>query len=151
MTQLSVSVQRARPFAGLPARSTLRRWIGLAFESGVHGRRTRSARLLLRFVDAREGRALNRTWRGRDYATNVLTFDYERGRQLSADVVLCYPVIRREAREQGKTFRAHLAHLVLHGVLHAQGFDHQRAADAKRMEKREVALLSRLRIENPYA
>lgn len=147
MTRLRLSVQYARPFAGLPARATLRRWVRLALE----GEPTHSARLLLRFVDTREGRALNRAYRRRDCATNVLTFDYARSPELSADVVLCYPVIRREASTQGKSLRAHLAHLVLHGVLHAQGFDHQHAADAKRMEKREIALLARLRISDPYA
>jgi probable rRNA maturation factor len=147
VTRLSLSVQCARPFDGLPARSTLRRWVQLAFD----GRRVAAAELSLRFIDTREGRRLNRTYRRRDHATNVLTFDYARGRRVVADIVLCVPVVRAEAKLQHKSFRAHLAHLVLHGVLHAQGFDHQRADDAKRMEKREIALLARLGIEDPYA
>lgn len=130
----------------LPARATLRRWLLLGLE--------RDARIALVFVGTRAGRTMNRNFRGRDYATNVLTFAYDDAPRtsapISADIVLCLPVLRREARERGRTLRAHLAHLVLHGVLHAQGYDHQTPRDAARMEAREIALLRRLRIGNPY-
>jgi probable rRNA maturation factor len=142
MKRLALSVQGADAFAALPARSTLRRWILAALE--------RDAQLTLRFVSAREGRRLNRDFRGKDNATNVLTFDYARRPVIEADIVICVPVVRKEARAQRKSLRAHLAHLVIHGTLHAQGFDHLRTADACRMEKREVELLTRLHIADPY-
>ncbi|MDH4115641.1 MAG: rRNA maturation RNase YbeY, partial [Burkholderiaceae bacterium] len=93
---------------------------------------------------------LNRDYRGKDYPTNVLTFDYARAPVVRADIVLCIPVVRREARERRKPFRAHLAHLVVHGVLHAQGHEHERAADARAMEAREIGILEKLRIGDPY-
>lgn len=142
MTRLALSVQGADAFADLPARRTLRRWIVAALEC--------DARLTLRFVGAREGRRLNRDFRGRDHATNVLTFDYARRPRVEADIVICVPVARREARAQGKSLRAHLAHLLIHGTLHAQGYDHLRKTDAQRMERREIVLLGALGIPNPY-
>jgi len=90
-----------------------------------------------------EGRRLNRVYRGADHATNVLAFD-------SGDIVLCHPVVVREARRQGKTLRAHYAHLVVHAMLHLQGYRHQRPRDARRMEKREIAILARLGHPDPY-
>jgi probable rRNA maturation factor len=141
--RLALSVHGRDAFAGLPARRTLRRWVQLALE--------RDAEVALRFVGAREGQRLNRVFRGRDYATNVLTFDYAQRPRVVADIAICVPVVRREAREQGKTFRAHLAHLVIHGTLHAQGYDHRRPKQAQAMEAREVELLARLRIPSPYA
>ena len=140
--RLALVLQNGDAFAGLPHRSTLRRWIRATL--------VRDARVTLRFVDAREGRALNRRYRGRDYPTNVLTFVYDEVAPLTGDLVLCVPVVRREAQEQGKGFRAHCAHLVIHGMLHLQGFDHERDADARRMEAREVRLLSRLGYADPY-
>jgi probable rRNA maturation factor len=140
--RLRLTVVGAPAHADLPARATLRRWLGMALETG--------AELSLVFVDARSGRRLNREFRARDYATNVLTFAYEQQPRILADIVLCVPVVRREAREQGKTFRQHLAHLVLHGALHAQGYDHERPRDARKMQAREIALLARLRIPDPY-
>ncbi len=142
MTRLALSVQDAEAFADLPARRTLRRWIAAALE--------RDATLTLRFVGAREGRRLNRTFRGRDYATHVLTFSYAQRPRAEADVVICVPVVRREARAQRKPLRHHLAHMVIHGTLHAQGYDHDRASDARRMERREIALLDACGIPNPY-
>ena len=139
----------------LPARSTLRRWLARAL--------ARDAIVNVRFVDTAEGRRLNRTFRGRDYATNVLTFGYETpalppdaGRRaapppLTGDIVLCVPVLRREARAQRKTLRAHCAHLLVHGALHLSGYDHESAKDAKVMEALEVELLDSLGYDNPYA
>ena len=140
--RLQLTIQGRENFAGLPARATLRRWAHLALE--------RDARLAMRFVGMREARALNRQFRACDYATNVLTFDYESAPVVRADVVLCVPVIRREAHEQGKSFRRHLAHLVIHGVLHAQSYEHRTRVQARRMEDRERGLLSKLRIPDPY-
>ena len=139
---LTLSIQGQSQFDGLPARNTLVRWILAALE--------RDAELTVRFVGAAEARKLNREYRGRDYATNVLTFDYAHAPIVRADIVLCVPVIKREAREQRKPFRQHLAHLTVHGVLHAQGHAHDRAGDARRMEGREVQILAELGIEDPY-
>ncbi|MEW5882365.1 MAG: rRNA maturation RNase YbeY [Pseudomonadota bacterium] len=140
--RLALSIHGRERFAGLPAPRTLRRWVQLALE--------RDAEIAVSFVDARAGRRLNRAFRGRDYATNVLTFDYAQRPRVVADIAICVPVVRREAREQGKTVRAHLAHLVIHGTLHAQGYDHRRRAEARLMEAREVELLAKLRIADPY-
>ena len=123
----------------------------------------RDARVTLRFVGGAEGRRLNAGYRGGDSATNVLTFVYDdaipvrvrstdRGALgLAGDVVICVPVLRREARARGIPLRAHCAHLVIHGTLHLQGYDHQRDADAALMEARETALLRRLRYPDPYS
>src|SRR5690606_21928837 len=99
------------------------------------------AEVTLRIVGAREGRALNRAYRGRDYATNVLSFPYGRG---SGDIVLCHPVVAREARAQKKSVAAHYAHLVVHGLLHLAGHDHAKPAQARRMEREEARRLRRL-------
>jgi probable rRNA maturation factor len=127
---------------GLPRRPTLRRWVQIAQE--------RDLAVTLRFVGRREGRRLNARFRGRDSATNVLTFVYDDVVPLAGDIVLCVPVLAREASSQGKTLRAHCAHLVIHGMLHLQGYDHQQRADAARMEARETALLRALRYPDPY-
>jgi probable rRNA maturation factor len=127
---------------GVLLRSRVARWIRAALEA--------PAEITVRIVDADEGRELNRSYRGQDHATNVLTFDYQREPVIVADLVLCAPVVEREAEEQGKTIDAHYAHLLVHGALHAQGFDHERAADAEKMEAREVALLAELGYRDPY-
>jgi len=142
MAELRLAVQGRARFEGLPARTTLARWVGRSLE--------RDAEITLRFVGAAEGRRLNRDFGGRDHATNVLTFDYRRAPAVQADIVLCVPVIRREAREQGKAPRDHLAHLVVHGVLHAHGYRHDSGRDAARMQRREVELLAALGIADPY-
>ena len=137
---LHLALQRGRGVAALPlGRSRLRRLVLAALEA--------DAELTLRFVAMAEGRSLNAAYRGRDDATNVLTFAYADG---AADIVLCVPVIRREAREQKKVFEHHLAHLVIHGVLHAQGYDHDVPEAAHRMEAREISLLRRFRVADPY-
>ena len=132
-----------RPWA--PGPSSLRRWAKLA----AGGRR---GELGIRVVGSRESRALNERWRGRAKPTNVLSFPASPGlggRQIG-DLVVCAPVIAREAREQGKPLASHWAHMIVHGTLHLLGFDHERAADAKRMEGRERALLARIGIADPY-
>jgi probable rRNA maturation factor len=136
-----LTIQGRADFDGLPAPGTLRRWVRRALQS--------DAELTLRFVGAREGRQLNRDFRRRDYATNVLTFGYALA-PVQADIVLCVPVVVREARAQRKPLRAHFAHLVIHGVLHAQGHQHDNAADAARMERLETRLLAGLGYPDPY-
>jgi probable rRNA maturation factor len=124
------------------ARSKVGRWVRAALAA--------PAEITLRIVGEDEGRALNKGYRGKDYATNVLTFDYQRTPVVVADVVLCAPVVAREARAQRKTIEAHYAHLIVHGTLHAQGFDHERVADAKKMQARESELLVALGFADPY-
>lgn len=140
--RLALRLQVAAAAADLPSRSTLRRWVQRALEC--------EAQITLRFVGSAEGRRLNRLYRGKDYATNVLTFCYCGPPAVEADIVLCLPVLRREARAAGRRPRAHLAHLVVHGVLHAQGYEHERQREAARMQRREVELLASLRIADPY-
>jgi probable rRNA maturation factor len=130
----SVTVQYAVPRRGVPSPALLRKWARIAA----------SSRVTLRVVGEREGRSLNRTFRKIDRATNVLSFH-------TGDIVLCHPVIRREALAQGKSLAAHYAHLVVHGVLHLRGYAHERKRDAARMEAREIRLLRRLGVRNPYA
>ena len=109
------------------------------------------AEITVRIVGEDEGRALNQGYRQKDYATNVLTFDYAQEPVVMADLVLCAPVVAREAKEQGKTLAAHYAHLLVHGALHAQGWDHETsAADAEEMEAYEVEILAGLGFKNPY-
>ncbi len=109
------------------------------------------AEITVRIVGADEGQALNRDYRKKDYATNVLTFDYAQEPLVMADLVLCAPVIEREAKEQGKSLQAHYAHLLVHGALHAQGWDHETSeADALEMEAYEVEILAELGFDNPY-
>jgi probable rRNA maturation factor len=140
---LALAVQYAAAPSGLPVRSTIRRWARAALEG--------PACVTVRFVGGREGRALNARYRGKDYATNVLTFVYDDVEPLSGDLVLCAPVLRREARQQRTTLTAHCAHLVVHGMLHLQGFDHERPRDAARMEAREARVLGALGYSDPYA
>ncbi len=134
-------MQYAAPRAGLPARRSIARWVEAALE--------RPATLTVRFVGRAEGRALNRLYRRKDYATNVLTFVYHDA-PLAGDIVLCAPVVAGEARRDGRTLAAHYAHLVVHGVLHLQGWDHERARDAAAMERHETALLAVLGYADPY-
>ena len=129
--------------AALP-RHKVARWIRHALAA--------DAEITVRVVDIEEGRALNRDYRQKDYATNVLTFDYTREPFVTADLVLCAPVVEQEAREQGKTLQAHYAHLLVHGTLHAQGWDHETSqADAEEMEAYEIEILAGLGLPNPYS
>ncbi len=142
MPALRLSVQGHNRFARLPARATLARWISAALD--------RDAEIVLRFVDAREGRRLNREFRGKDYATDVLTFGYSQAPVVQADLVICPAVVRSAARELRRPFRDRLAHLVVHASLHALGYDHDRPAAARAMEAREVAVLAALGYGDPY-
>ncbi len=109
------------------------------------------AEITVRIVGEEESRELNKGYRKKDYATNVLTFDYAQEPVVMADLVLCAPVVAREAKEQGKTLAAHYAHLLVHGALHAQGWDHETSkADAEKMEAYEVEILAGLGVRNPY-
>jgi probable rRNA maturation factor len=144
--KLTLSLQYADPRARAHVtRADARRWVQAALLA--------PAELTLRFVDAEEGRALNRDYRGKDYATNVLTFAYtedEDAEVTQADIILCTDVLEKEAAEQGLAIAAHAAHLVVHGVLHAQGYDHEDDAEAAEMEALEVDILAGLGLPNPY-
>ena len=128
--------------ATLP-RHKVARWIRAALEA--------PAEITVRIVGAEEAQALNRDYRQRDYATNVLTFDYSHAPVVVADLVLCAPVVQREAKEQRRALEAHYAHLLLHGTLHAQGHDHENEAEARVMEARESELMRSLGFADPYA
>lgn len=152
--RLRLAVQYALEASGLPDRTQLRRWAQAAL--------LQDAEVTLRFVDAAEGRRLNRDYRGKDYATNVLTFAYDSPlppnpspltplpSPLTGDIVLCAPVVEREAAEQGKPCEAHYAHLVVHGLLHLQGYDHEDEGEATAMEAVESFILRRLGYPDPY-
>jgi probable rRNA maturation factor len=148
--KLALSVQYPDPrLQATLTRPLLRRWVQAALLG--------PAELTIRFVDADEGRSLNHGYRAKDYATNVLTFAYNEGAELAedeptrADIVLCTDVLEREAGEQGKTVEEHAAHLVVHGVLHAQGYDHEHDDDANEMEHLERDILEALGYPDPYA
>ena len=141
---LQLSLQFADPaHRGLLPRHRVARCLRAALQS--------DAELTVRIVGEEEGRALNRDHRGKDYATNVLTFAYEQSPVVLADLVLCAPVVEREAAAAGIDIPAHYAHLLVHGTLHAQGWDHLRAAEARRMEAREGAIMLALGFADPYA
>ena len=137
-------LDHAAPHRAALPRHKVARWIRHALAD--------DAEITVRIVDLDEGRALNRDYRKKDYATNVLTFDYAHAPVVVADLVLCAPVVEREAREQGKSLQAHYAHLLVHGTLHAQGWDHETdAADADAMEAYEIEILAELGFANPYS
>jgi len=137
---VTLHVQRASRAAHIPPDATLRKW---ARAAGVDGAIT------VRYVGETESRRLNREFRGKDYATNVLSFPYS-AKPLEGDLVICAPVVAREAREQGKALRAHHAHMLVHGLLHLAGLDHERAREAARMEGRERRILAELGFADPY-
>jgi len=141
--ELALTIQYATSAAQLPTRAQLRRWTGAALR--------KSARLTLRLIGTREARRLNLDYRGRDYATNVLTFIYSDQRPLEGDIAICAPVVAREAALRGIRREAHYAHLTVHGMLHLQGYDHEHATDAKRMEALERRILARLGYADPYS
>jgi probable rRNA maturation factor len=145
--KLTVQFPAAKAFpqhkAALP-RATVVAWVKAALFA--------DAELTVRFVDAEEGRTLNRTYRGKDYSTNVLTFAYAESEDdpVTGDLILCCPVVEKEAAEQGKPLAAHYAHLLVHGALHAQGYDHEDEAEAEEMEGIETEILTSLGFPDPY-
>ena len=151
---LEVSVSYALPRAGLPSAGSFRKWVAAALKG-----RIRDADLAVRIVDTKEGRALNRHYRGKDYATNVLSFPAEVPEGLPknvkfpllGDLVICAPVVAREAAEQSKPLKDHYAHLTVHGVLHLLGWDHEDDKEAEAMEQLEREILADLGIADPYA
>lgn len=127
----------------LPTRAEMTQWIQAALSV--------PAEFCVRFVGQEEGHELNKTYRGKDYATNVLTFDYQHEPLAQADIVICTPVLVREAQEQEKSFRAHLAHLLVHSTLHAQGWDHETDEEAEEMEALEREIMKGLGFPDPYS
>lgn len=146
-SRLRLSLQYAAARDGVPWPKTFRRWAVAALR--------RPADVTIRVVAQREGRTLNHRFRRKDYATNVLSFVYDevlpRSGRVHGDIVLCAPVIAREAKQQRKRLTAHYAHLTVHGLLHLQGYDHMRSADARVMERVEIEILRDLGYANPYA
>jgi probable rRNA maturation factor len=151
MAPVDLHLSYAVPRRGIPSAASFRRWAQAALAGARH---RKHAEISVRIVGVREGRALNRQYRGRDYATNVLSFPVELPpgvrSPLLGDIVICAPVVAREAREQGKSGRDHYAHLTVHGVLHLLGLDHQNDKDAARMEALETRVLATLGIPDPY-
>jgi len=139
---LILSVQYGIAQTNLPSRRQIRSWASFALYT--------DAQLTIRLVGRREARKLNRAYRGKDYATNVLTFVYSASKPLCGDIVMCAPVIAKEAREQRKIVEAHFAHLVVHGVLHLQGYDHDNIKDARVMERLESEIVLKLGYADPY-
>lgn len=138
---MKLVVQRVSRARTIPADASLRRWAAAVLPP--------ASAVTVRFVPEAEGRRLNREYRGKDYATNVLSFPYSR-KPLAGDLVICAPVVAREAKEQGKPLAAHYAHLLVHGCLHLMGMDHEAEAEAARMERRERRLLASLGFADPY-
>ncbi len=147
LPELRLSVQYPGGKDKAPTRPQVRRWVRAAC--------SKPAAVTVRFVDTTEGQSLNRDYRGKDYATNVLSFPYESGVHfsgVSGDLVLCQPVVEREAQEQAKSLEAHFAHLIVHGMLHLQGYDHETGNEqAERMEAVEREILAALGYPDPYA
>jgi len=146
--KLTVDIQCASPaleksLSSITSTALIKKWVKTATQ--------RNGLLTLRFVNQTEGKKLNLAFRNKDKPTNVLTFPYELTKQsLAADIVFCLPVVQKEAREQGKTAKAHLAHLIIHGCLHAQGHDHDMDKEAQKMESLEIKILKNLGFTNPY-
>ena len=145
--RLNLSVQYACNQTGLPSRPQIRSWVRAALDVDE----TRGGQVTLRFVEPEEGQSLNHDYRGKEYATNVLSFPYEIEPVIAGDLVICAAVVEREAAERGKTLEAHYAHLVVHGILHLQGYDHETGEDdALIMEGKERTILAQLGFADPY-
>jgi probable rRNA maturation factor len=144
-TSVELDIQIASRLRGIPSAAQFRRWVNAVLD--------RPATIALRVVNAAEGRSLNSEFRGKDYATNVLTFVYheKRAARLMGDIVLCAPIVAAEAKAQGKIRADHYAHLTIHGVLHLAGHDHETEREARRMEALEQRLLAGFGITDPYA
>ncbi len=152
MPDLALSLQFARFPDAAAHRTALPRHKVLRWLRAALGEDVQAAEITVRIVDAEEGQSLNRDYRQKDYATNVLTFDYSGAPMVAADLVLCAPVVAREAAELGKPLTEHYAHLLVHGALHAQGWDHEtNEADAEAMEALETSIMARLGFADPYA
>lgn len=143
MPQLDLSLQLASQAADIPSVAQFKRWVRAALRVETS--------LTIRVVDEDEGRQLNASYRGKDYATNVLTFPLTEEPLLMGDIIICAPVVAREAIEQGKSLLAHYAHMTVHGVLHLHGYDHEVDAQADLMEAMEIAIMHKLGFTNPYA
>ncbi len=149
MPKLDIEIQYAslaleKAVAKIASTILIKKWVRSVTDS--------SGLITLRFVNLTEGKKLNGHFRQKDKATNVLTFPYELSQKhVVADIIFCLPVIQQEAKEQGKALKAHLAHLIIHGCLHAQGFDHEHEKEAQKMESREVIILKSLGFSDPYA
>ena len=147
-TKLTIELQYASPaiessVSKAASSALIKKWVKSTTSLG--------GLITLRFVNAAEGKKLNLAFRQKDYATNVLTFSYELSKNnLVADIIFCFPVLQKEARDQGKLLESHLAHLIVHGCLHAQGYDHEVVSDAKKMEALEIQTLQKLGFANPY-
>ena len=145
--RLNLGVQYACNQSGLPSRSQIRTWVRAALD--VDGKR--GGQITIRFVEPEEGQSLNSDYRGKDYATNVLSFPYEVEPVVAGDLVICAAVVEREAAEQEKTLEAHYAHLIVHGILHLQGYDHEIGEnEARLMEDKERTILAQLGFADPY-
>jgi probable rRNA maturation factor len=148
MSKLDIEIQYASPaikkkVCAIASSTLIKKWVKEAIQQ--------NGLITLRFINQAEGKKLNLAFRNKNKATNVLTFPYELTKKtLVADIIFCFPVVQKEASEQGKTVKAHLAHLIIHGCLHAQGFDHEIEKEAKTMENREIKLLKSLGFPNPY-
>ncbi len=141
-SEFSLSVQYASEAQDIPKRHTFRKWVKAAVEM--------PCAITIRIVDLEEGLDLNRNFRGKDYATNVLTFVYDDQEPLMGDIVICAPVIAKEASDQGKSLEEHYAHMTIHGALHLQGYDHEEEEEAEKMETMEKCILERLGYPDPY-
>ena len=142
MPQLSLSVQFASSLANLPTATQFRKWVKAAQRVDTE--------VTIRIVDAEEGRELNSMYRGKDYATNVLTFPLTEEPHLIGDIVICAQVVEEEAKSQHKTIEAHYAHLTVHGILHLHGYDHETEPQAELMEGLETAIVTKLGYPSPY-
>lgn len=146
---LEVVVQNASSEATVPDPKLIQHWASAALSEPQQ-----EVEISLRIVDEEEGRSLNHTWRNKDYPTNVLSFPVgepiEQAPGLLGDMVICAPIVAREANEQGKTIEAHWAHLVVHGMLHLQGYDHEQQDEAEKMEALEISILDKIGYANPY-
>lgn len=148
LTKLIIDIQYASPaieqaLSKVASPTLVKKWI----KAAVHC----NGLLTLRFVNAAEGKKLNWSFRKKNYSTNVLTFPYEHSKNhINADIIFCMPVIRKEAHNQNKSLKQHLAHLIVHGCLHAQNYDHEKPSEAQKMERLEVKILKTLGFENPY-
>lgn len=145
--RLNLSVQYACNQGGLPSRPQIRAWVRAALDVDEK----RGGQITIRFVEPEEGQSLNNDYRGKDYATNVLSFPYEVEPVVAGDLVICATVVEREAAEQEKTLEAHYAHLIVHGILHLQGYDHEIGEnEALLMENKERTILAQLGFADPY-